>query len=130
MLDTDICIYVIKQRPAALKDRFNALSGQLCISSVTAAELLYGAEKSARRDANLQVVEGFMARLEVLSFAVKAAAHSGQIRAVLERKGTPIGPYDLMIAGHARSEALVLVSNNLREFSRVDGLLMENWADG
>ncbi len=128
MLDTDICIYAVKNRPPSLRDTFNQHSGQLSVSSVTLAELLYGAEKSARTEHNLSVVESFAARLEVLPFGKKAAAHSGQVRAQLEAAGTPIGPYDLMIAGHARSEGLVLVTNNTNEFERVDGLRLENWA--
>lgn len=127
MLDTNICIYVIKNRPVALRDRFNANVGALCISSVTLAELLYGAEKSAKQDHNRKVVESFAARLTVLDFDEKAANHYGDIRASLEKAGQVIGPYDLMIAGHARSEGLVLVSNNLREFDRVDGLRTDNW---
>ena len=128
MLDTNICIYVIKNRPPHLRDRFNQHAEQLCISSVVLAELIYGAEKSARPEQNLAIVEGLAARLEVLPFADKAAAHFGELRAELERKGTPIGPYDLMIAGHARGEGLILVSNNVREFDRVSGLRVENWA--
>ncbi len=127
MLDTDTCIYVIKNRPANLRDTFNQHNDQLSISSVTLAELLYGAEKSAKTEHNLGVVESFSARLEVLPYDDKAAAHTGQIRAQLEAAGTPIGPYDLMIAGHARSQGLVLVTNNMREFERVDGLRLENW---
>jgi tRNA(fMet)-specific endonuclease VapC len=127
MLDTNICIYVIKNLPLALRERFNAQAEQLCISSVTLSELIYGAEKSARPDRNLAIVEGFAARLAVLSFDEKAAQQSGQIRADLARKGTPIGPYDVMIAGHARGEGLCLVTHDEREFRRVEGLRIENW---
>ena len=128
MLDTDICIYVIKNRPAELRNIFNEHVEQLCISSVTLAELIFGSEKSSQLDQNIKTVEGFAARLSILPFEDTAAAHYGEIRAVLERAGTPIGPYDLMIAGHARSEGLILVTNNEREFSRVDGLRVENWS--
>ena len=128
LLDTNICIYVLKNHPPALRERFNQYAEQLCISSVTLAELYYGGEKSARPTQNLTNIEGFVARLECLPFAEKAAAHYGEIRAQLERAGTPIGPYDLMIAGHARSEGLVLVSNDVRDFERVAGLRLENWA--
>jgi tRNA(fMet)-specific endonuclease VapC len=127
MLDTNICIYVIKNRPQGLRERFNSLAEQLCISAVTLAEMIYGAEKSERPVENLAVVEHFAARLEVLPFAERAAAHYGQLRAELERQGTPIGGYDLMIGGHARSEGLVLVTNNRREFQRIKGLRIENW---
>jgi tRNA(fMet)-specific endonuclease VapC len=129
MLDTNICIYVIKNRPPKLRDRFTEHAEHLCISTVTLAELLYGAERSTRLESNLSVVENFAARLSVLPFEDKAAGHYGQIRAELERKGKPIGPYDLMIAGHARSEGLILVTNNTREFERVDGLRLENWIE-
>ena len=129
MLDTDICIYVIKKRPTELRDVFNRQAPHLCISAVTHAELMFGAEKSVRIAQNLEVVENFTARMPVLPFSEKAAAHYGEIRAVLERKGTPIGAYDLMIAGHTRSEGLILVTNNTKEFDRVDGLRLENWVN-
>lgn len=127
MLDTNICIYVIKNRPAEVRDTFNQRAHHLCISSVTLAEMLYGAEKSAQPAHNLLIVESFTARLEVLHFDSKAAAHFGQVRASMEREGKIIGPYDLMIAAHARSQGLTLVTNNAGEFKRVPGLLLENW---
>ena len=127
MLDTNICIYVMKNYPHDLKDKFNSLAEQLCISSVTFGELHYGAEKSARRADNLTAIEHFVARLDVLPFGAKAAAHYGQVRAELERAGTPCGPHDMQIGGHARSEGLIVVTNNLREFSRMPGTRMENW---
>ncbi len=127
MLDTNICIYVIKNYPAELRERFNRLAEQLCISSITLGELHYGAEKSARRLQNLQAIEHFTARLEVLAFAPKAAAHYGQISAELERAGTPCGPHDMQIGGHARSEGLIVVTNNMREFARMSGVRAENW---
>jgi tRNA(fMet)-specific endonuclease VapC len=127
MLDTNIAIYVIKRRPVELLDVFNQHAGQMCISSITLAELLHGVEKSSMPDRNLLQVEDFVSRLEVLSYGDKAAAHYGDIRADLERKGTPIGVNDLHIAGHARSEGLTLVSNNGREFERVVALRLLNW---
>jgi tRNA(fMet)-specific endonuclease VapC len=127
MLDTNVCIYVIKNRPAGLRPKFNALADQLCISSITLAELAYGAEKSARRDDNLAVVGRFAARLEVLPFGDKAALHYGQVRAELERAGTPCGVHDMQIGAHARSEGLVVVTNNMREFARMPGIRAENW---
>lgn len=127
MLDTNIAIYIIKRRPLELLDSFNKHSGQLCISSITLAELLHGVEKSARPEHNLRQVEDFVSRLEVLPYAEKAAAHYGDIRTQLERSGQSIGVNDLHIAGHARSEALILVTNNQREFDRVPGLRVENW---
>lgn len=128
MLDTDICIYAMKQRPESLARRFDEVSDQLSVSTVTAGELIYGTEKSARVTANLQAIEAFLARLEVLPFDTKAAAHFAQVRAELERTGQPIGAYDLMIGGHARSQGLTLVTNNEREFLRVAGLRVQNWA--
>jgi tRNA(fMet)-specific endonuclease VapC len=99
----------------------------MCISSITFAELLHGAEKSAKPEHNLQQVEDFVSRLEVLEYGRKAAVHYGEVRADLERKGTTIGVNDLHIAGHARSEGLTLVTNNLREFAREEGLRTTNW---
>jgi tRNA(fMet)-specific endonuclease VapC len=127
MLDTNIVIYIIKRRPFELLEVFNRHAGQMCISSITLAELLHGVEKSSTPDSNLLHVEDFISRLEVLSYGNKAAAHYGEIRADLERKGTPVGVNDLHIAGHARSEGLTLVSNNVREFERVEGLRLTNW---
>lgn len=127
MLDTNIVIYVIKRKPIELLDLFNLHAGQMSISSITLAELLHGAEKSAKPEHNMRQVEDFISRLEVLEYGIKAAAHYGSIRASLERLGTPIGINDLHIAGHARSEGLILVTNNMREFERVDGLCVENW---
>jgi len=127
MLDTDTTIYTIKNRPPTVREIFKKHSGQICVSTVTLSELIYGAEKSAQPERNLADVEGMMARLEVLVFDESAAAHAGQIRAELARKATPIGPYDVMIAGHARSQGLILVTNNTREFTRVSGLRLVNW---
>ena len=127
MLDTNICIHVMKNYPEGLRERFNRLAEQLCISAITLGELHYGAEKSARRLDNLAAIEQFAARLEVLPFGRDAAAHYGQIRAGLQRAGRLAGAYDMMIGGHARSAALVLVTNNLREFRRMAGLRVENW---
>ena len=127
LLDTNICIDVIKRRPELVLDRFNENAAYLAISSITLAELLHGAEKSSQPQRTFAVVEDFCSRLDVLDYGAKAAQHYGQIRASLEQRGTPIGVNDLHIAAHARSEGLTLVSNNLREFERVDGLLYENW---
>lgn len=127
LLDTNICIYVIKHRPAQVREVFNRHHGHMAVSAITLAELLHGAEKSSDPPRNLAVVEDFCSRLAVLPYTDKAAGHYGNIRADLERKGQPIGVNDLHIAAHARSEGLVLVSNNLREFERVAGLRTENW---
>jgi tRNA(fMet)-specific endonuclease VapC len=128
MLDTDIVIYTMKTKPEAVREAFNARYGQLAISSVTLMELIFGAHKSANPARNLREVEGLAARVEVLPYDFDAAAHTGQLRAELAKLGTPIGPYDQMIAGHARSRGLILVTNNVSEFSRVSGLRIENWA--
>lgn len=127
MLDTNIVIYVIKRRPIELLEVFNRHAGQMCISSITLAELLHGVEKSSMPDHNLLQVEDFISRMEVLPYGAKAASHYGEIRADLERKGIPIGVNDLHIAGHARSEGLTLVSNNVREFERVEALRLVDW---
>jgi tRNA(fMet)-specific endonuclease VapC len=127
MLDTNICIFTIKNRPSEVRDMFKRHHGQMCVSTITLMELIYGAEKSSYPERNLAEVEGFAARLEVLNYDQAAAVHSGQLRAELARAGRPIGPYDQMIAGHARSQGLILVTNNVREFDRVPGLRIEDW---
>lgn len=127
LLDTNICIFTIKNRPARVRTRFKRYADELAISAVTWMELVYGAEHSARPQDNLAVAEGLAARLTVLDYDAAAATHTGQIRAELAQRGTPIGPYDQMIAGHARSQGLVVVTNNTREFVRVDGLRCEDW---
>ncbi len=127
MLDTNIVIYTIKNRPEQVRKLFKAHQGQVGISTVTWGELVYGAERSSRPESNLADIEGMAARLEVLPFESKAADHFGQLRAELYTQGKPIGPYDMMIAGHARSLGLILVTNNMKEFERVPGLRLENW---
>ena len=128
LLDTNIVIYVIKRRPLQALELFNQHAGRMAISAITLAELMHGAEKSSKPPANLAVVEDFCSRLEVLAYGAKAAQHYGSIRAVLERQGQTIGVNDLHIAAHARSEGLTLVTNNMREFERVEALQLENWA--
>lgn len=127
LLDTNICIYTIKNRPESVRKAFIEHDGQMGVSTITEMELIYGAEKSAAIARNLKDVEGFLARLEILDFDSAAAAHTGQIRAELANAGTPIGPYDQMIAGHARSLGLIVVTNNVTEFARVPGIRLENW---
>ncbi len=132
MLDTNLCIRVLRDRPAGLRERFNVEADGLCISIVTLSELLYGAAKSARPVENRHEVERLAARLEVLVFDAPAAGHYADIRATLERQGQTIGAYDLMahnlmIGGHARSRGLVVVTGNLGEFNRVEGLRAEDW---
>jgi tRNA(fMet)-specific endonuclease VapC len=127
LLDTNLCLRVLKDRPSDLRERFNANADALCISTVVLTELLHGAAKSARPDHNRREVERFAARLEVLAFDEAAADHAADIRAALERQGRPIGGYDLLIAGQARSRGLVVVTGNLTEFQRVHGLRCEDW---
>jgi tRNA(fMet)-specific endonuclease VapC len=127
MLDTNIVIYTMKNKPASVRAAFKKHDGRMCISSITYMELVYGAERSANPEKNLTSLEGFIARMDVLPLDDSAAVHAGQIRAELANLGTPIGPYDQLIAGHARSQGLVLVTNNENEFSRVSGLRLENW---
>ena len=127
LLDTNLCIRVLRDRPAHIRDRFNAEADGLCISAIVLTELLNGAAKSARPDHNRQEVERFTARFEVLPFDEAAAAHAGDIRANLERRGQMIGGYDVLIAGHARSRGLIVVTGNIGEFSRVEGLRCEDW---
>jgi tRNA(fMet)-specific endonuclease VapC len=130
LLDTNFCIRVLRDRPPGLRERFNAEAEALSISTIVLNELFYGAEKSARPGENRREVERFAARLEVLAFDADAAAHAADIRATLERQGQAIGGYDVLIAGHARSKGLVVVTGNLREFQRVAGLRAEDWLPG
>ena len=130
LLDTNIVIYVIKRRPIEVMGVFNENAGRMAISAITLSELYHGAEKSAKVAQNLTVVEEFASLLDVLPYTAKASQHYGAIRTSLEKAGRPIGVNDLHIAAHARSEGLTLVTNNLREFERVPGLLTENWVVG
>lgn len=127
MLDTNIAIYVIKQRPLKALEQFNIHAQFLCISAISQAELIHGAEKSDHIERNLKTVEDFCSRLSVITYGKNATMHYGQIRADLERRGEMIGVNDLHIAGHARSEGLKLITNNKREFDRIDGLQVGNW---
>jgi tRNA(fMet)-specific endonuclease VapC len=127
LLDTDICIYAMKGRSISLAEKFKANDGRVALPDVTLFEFLCGAEKYAEPAARLAVTESFAARLNLLPFDSRAAQHAGQIRAALERTGQSIGAYDLMIAGIARSQGLMLVTNNIREFGRVEELCLDGW---
>lgn len=127
MLDTNVVIYTIRNRPEEVRRMFTLQQGRICVSTVTLMELIYGAERSTQPHRNLRDVEAFSARLDVLPYDLDAASHTGRIRAELARSGEPIGPYDAMIAGHARSRGLTVVTANTREFERVPGLVVENW---
>lgn len=130
LLDTNVVIVALRHRPTALRDRFTEASGRMAVSSVTVAELAYGAEKSAVPSKNAAAVEEFLGLVEVLAFGRVAAEHAGEIRADLARSGTPIGPFDGLIAGHARSIGLTVVTSNIREFGRVAGLRVVDWTEG
>src|SRR5947209_10610951 len=129
MLDTNLCIRVLRDRPVSVRRRFNENAEALSISTIVLTELLHGAARSGRPAENRRAVEDFAARLDVLPFDDAAADHAADIRADLEKKGLPIGAYVILIAGHARSRGLAVVTGNLREFQRVEGLRCEDWLD-
>ncbi len=129
MLDTNICIYAIKHKPEKVFQRLQEIEPEdVCISSVTYAELVHGVEKSAAVEKNRLALSMLLANIEILDFDTRAAECYGKIRADLEKKGTPIGSFDMMIAGHANSFGYTVVTNNTREFERVKDLRIENWA--
>ena len=129
MLDTNICIYLIKQKPVEVIRRFLELNpSDICISSITYAELVCGVEKSQAKEKNRLALILFLSQIEVLPYDDIAAQAYGMIRADLERKGLPIGPMDMLIASHAKSRGFILVTNNTKEFERVDDLIVEDWA--
>ena len=128
MLDTNICIYIIKRKPVNVLEKFKSLSiGTIGISSITLAELQFGVMKSSDPKKNQEALDKFLTPLEILDFDYYATIQYGKIRAQLERKGTPIGPLDTLIASHAMSLELTLVTNNLKEFERIPDLKIENW---
>lgn len=128
MLDTNIVIYTIKRRPASVLERFQAHDpDEFCVSAITLAEMQYGVSKSSNPARNELALAAFLSGIEVLPFDDRAAAEYGDIRAGLERRGTPIGPNDMLIAAHARALGLTVVTNNIREFERVPDLRLENW---
>ena len=127
MLDTNIAIHVLKQRPIAALNKFNQYAARICVSSITVAELYFGAENSQNMAKNLVQVDDFLSRLVILDYDSQAASHYGNIYADLTKKGNVISENDMHIAGHARSRGLILVTNNLREFERVEGLRLDNW---
>lgn len=129
MLDTNIVIYVIKHKPPQVRSKFNTVATQLCVSSITVAELIYGAENSQFPHKILQTVENFLSRLTVLDYTQDAAVQYGQIKASLKKIGQLISDNDLHIAAHARSKGLILVTNNTKEFERVPALQLENWVN-
>ena len=129
MLDTNICIYIIKKRPEQVLRRFMEFEpGDLCISAITLAELEYGIENSSVPERNRFALAMFLSGIESLPFDDSAAEEYGKIRAKLRRQGTPVGANDMLIAAHAKARGLTIVTNNAREFDRIDGLNVENWA--
>ena len=131
MLDTNICIYLINKRPGQVFEKFKTLKvGDVCISTVTFSELMYGVRKSQHPEKNRAALSEFLSPIDIIAFDEVAADCYGEIRATLEKEGIPIGPLDMMIAAHAKSSGDVLVTNNIREFSRVKGLKIEDWVSG
>lgn len=130
MLDTNICIYIIKQQPESVLRRFLEYQvGDIGISSITLSELRYGVAKSKHREKNSEALDEFLIPLEILPFDEDAVLAYGEIRSSLEKAGTPIGAMDLLIAAHAVSQGVTLITNNLREFSRVPGLAVVDWVN-
>jgi tRNA(fMet)-specific endonuclease VapC len=128
MLDTNICIHIIRRRPQSMLERFGTFAvGDIGLSAITLAELEYGASNSRDPRRNRDALQRFIAPLEVSSFDRAATEAYGRIRTILERKGWPIGPMDLLIAAHAVSLGVRLVTSNEDEFKRVPGLVVENW---
>lgn len=126
MLDTDISSYVIRRRPAAVAERFHAHAEELCVSVITAAELRFGAERAGRAEIS-DLVEAYLARVAILDWTNAVTFHYARLRTALERRGTPIGNLDLLIAAHALAEQATVVTNNVRHFGGVPGLMVENW---
>ena len=128
MLDTDICSYVIRERPLEVYEKFKKVKvNQLCISVVTYAELIYGVEHSSSREINRPIIDDFVRHLDIITWDMEAAEHYGKIRAFLRAKGSIIGSMDMMIAAHARSQNMTLITNNDKHFKRVPKLRIENW---
>jgi tRNA(fMet)-specific endonuclease VapC len=128
LLDTNICIYIIKQKPPEVLQKFKAYNvGDIGISSITVAELEYGVQKSQFPEKNQQALAQFLLPLKIVNFDDAAATIYGDIRAKLEKQGTPIGSLDTLIAAHALSLRVTLITNNVKEFRRVPNLKLENW---
>jgi tRNA(fMet)-specific endonuclease VapC len=128
LIDTNICIYIMNNRPPEVVRRFRNLElGQVGVSSITVSELQYGVSKSQRQKENQQRLDEFLLPFEIFPYDQTASRQYGDIRANLERRGVVIGPLDLLIAAHAVSRDLVLVTNNEKEFERIQSLKVENW---
>lgn len=128
MLDTDICSYILKEKPFQVRSKFKQFSmDQLCLSIVTYAELLYGVKKNNTQRVDRSIIESFVRHLSILEWNLEAADHYSDIRVELENQGSVIGNMDMMIAAHARSYEAILVTNNLKHFERISDLRIENW---
>jgi len=128
LLDTNICIYIIKNQPISVIEKFRSISiGNIGISSITLAELQYGVMKSSNQEKNQNALNNFLVPLEIIGFDYFASVEYGKIRAILEKKGTPIGPLDMLIGAHAISLGITLVTNNHKEFNKIEGIKIENW---
>jgi tRNA(fMet)-specific endonuclease VapC len=128
MLDTNICSYILKNHPTAVKQKFEEVgAGNICISAIVLAELYYGAARHPKGVVIRREIDNFISRLVVIPWDENAADHYGAIRASLEKAGTLVGAMDMLIASHAKSCAATLVTNNLREFDRIKGLTLLNW---
>jgi tRNA(fMet)-specific endonuclease VapC len=127
LLDTNLCVRALRDRPASIRERLKAEHDTVCISSVVRYELYVGAAQSGDTAAKRQEIDEFLSPFPCLPFDEDAAFHAADIRAELTRKGNLIGPYDILIAGHARSVGVTVITGNLREFQRVDGLRCEDW---
>ena len=128
LLDTNICIYIIKRKPIEIFNRFSQLPlGKIGISTITLAELIYGVAKSSSIEKNTQALQEYLVPLDIIDFDSKAAVIYGRVRSELEKVGQVIGPLDMLIAAHGLSAGLTVVTNNEKEFERVKGLKVENW---
>jgi len=130
MLDTNICIYIIREKPIKVLKKLRTFDvTDIAISAITHSELEYGVAKSSRRKDNLEALNKFLSPVEIVPYDDKAAAYYGEIRNYLEKKGAIVGAMDMLIGAHAKSIPVTLVTNNLREFKRIPGLRAENWAN-
>ncbi len=130
MLDTNICVYLIKKKPEnVLRNLHSSMNDGVTISAITLAELMHGVEASEYPGKNAIALNQFLSIVDILPFDDEAAVEYGKICAILRRKGAPIGAMDMLIAAHAKAKGLIIVTNNVREFERVEGLVLENWVN-
>lgn len=128
LIDTNICIYIMNKRPVSVIEKFKTMEPyEIGISSITVSELRYGVAKSSQKNETAKRVNEFLLPFEILSYDLKAASAYGDIRSQLEQTGQTIGPLDLLIGAHAISRDLIIITNNTKEFSRIEGLVVENW---